>query len=80
MISAVVLTVVLNKIPLSHDLVAEHLDASTPVDTMTKEERRKLKKEKKKLASLIQLDGGRPSILLSRNYHMKLKLKVPPRQ
>ncbi|KAF9143405.1 hypothetical protein BG015_000430 [Linnemannia schmuckeri] len=49
--------------------------AVTPADTMTKEERRKLKKEKKKQASLTQLDGGRPSILLSRNYHMKLKLK-----
>ncbi|KAK3817872.1 MAG: hypothetical protein JOS17DRAFT_689104, partial [Linnemannia elongata] len=49
--------------------------AATPVDTMTKEERRKLKKEKKKQASLTKLDGGRPSILLSRNYNMKLKLK-----
>ncbi|KAF9551033.1 hypothetical protein EC957_010801 [Mortierella hygrophila] len=49
--------------------------ANTLVDTMTKEERRKLKKEKKKQASLTKLDGGRPSILLSRNYNMKLKLK-----
>lgn len=63
---------------LLHDLVVGYLDTPTPVDTMTKEERRKLKKEKKKQASLTQLDGGRPSILLSRNYHMKLKLKVPP--
>ncbi|KAG9067235.1 hypothetical protein KI688_012017 [Linnemannia hyalina] len=45
------------------------------MDTMTKEERRKLKKEKKKQAGLAKLDGGRPSILLSRNYNMKLKLK-----
>ncbi|KAF8936029.1 hypothetical protein BGZ47_009697 [Haplosporangium gracile] len=50
-------------------------DAATPADTMTKEERRKLKKGMKKQASLMQLNGGRPSILLSRNYHMKLKLK-----
>ncbi|OAQ35452.1 hypothetical protein K457DRAFT_87096 [Linnemannia elongata AG-77] len=50
-------------------------DAATPVDAMTKEERRKLKKEKKKQANLTKLDGGRPSILLSRNYNMKLKLK-----
>ncbi|KAF9143795.1 hypothetical protein BGX30_014747 [Mortierella sp. GBA39] len=50
-------------------------DATALVDTMTKEERRKLKKEKKKQASLSKLDGGRPSILLSRNYNMKLKLK-----
>ena len=48
------------------------------MDTITKEERRKLKKEKKKQASLTKLDGGRPSILLSRNYNMKLKLKVRP--
>ncbi|KAK3827023.1 MAG: hypothetical protein J3R72DRAFT_405937 [Linnemannia gamsii] len=50
-------------------------NASTPGDTMSKEERRKLKKEKKKSVKQNSLDGGRPSFLLSRSYHLKLKLK-----
>ncbi|KAG0278270.1 hypothetical protein BGZ95_004346 [Linnemannia exigua] len=50
-------------------------NASTTGDTMSKEERRKLKKEKKKSAKQNSLDGGRPSFLLCRSYHLKLKLK-----
>ncbi|KAF9908628.1 hypothetical protein EC991_009655 [Linnemannia zychae] len=50
-------------------------DAPTPQENMSREEKRKLKKERKQSAKNTQLDGGRPSFLLSRSYHVKLKLK-----
>ncbi|KAF9122732.1 hypothetical protein BGW39_009546 [Mortierella sp. 14UC] len=49
--------------------------ASTSQEKMSREDKRKLKKEKKQNVKHSQLDGGRPSFLLSRSHHVKLKLK-----
>ncbi|KAG0213510.1 hypothetical protein BGX33_002875 [Mortierella sp. NVP41] len=50
-------------------------DDGTETSILSKVERKLLKKERKKQAKLTQIDGGRPSFLLSRNYHAKLHLK-----